>query len=340
LLGFNRLGATLTPDELVYIWRQNLACDVGPGSSPVDAALANASVILGVNNTVTEIYRSGLLKAFILSVTGVANQADLTKLENTFRTRLMRGVKSIFEVLAVRADVTPQIISSDIKESMPIEMINAANEAIATALGVPQSLVKSEALAGGTVDADRLSFYDFTIVPECNLIADALNDQYYTEHGIELVFEPDELEVYQSTQLAQAVTVTQLTGGKPILTVDEAREYIGEEPNPELSSMPQAQPAPVMPQTDQAQTIVNDVMPVDPVAEEQAKLKRYAHKRLGSDKPFKFTSNIIPARDIESVRACKSHEEIEAVTFGPRDVGLDVLAALNEAIAEAKRIAT
>lgn len=252
----------------------------------------------------------------------------------------MRGVKSIFEVLAVRADVTPQIISSDIKESMPIEMINAANEAIATALGVPQSLVKSEALAGGTVDADRLSFYDFTIVPECNLIADALNDQYYTEHGIELVFEPDELEVYQSTQLAQAVTVTQLTGGKPILTVDEAREYIGEEPNPELSSMPQAQPAPVMPQTDQAQTIVNDVMPVDPVAEEQAKLKRYAHKRLGSDKPFKFTSNIIPARDIESVRACKSHEEIEAVTFGPRDVGLDVLAALNEAIAEAKRIAT
>jgi hypothetical protein len=322
LLGFNRLGSNIAPDELVHIWRNDLTCDVGPGSSPVDAALAAAGVILGVNNTVSEKYRAGLLKAFILSVKGVANPADLTKLEETFRTRLMRGVKGVFEVLAVRADVTPQIISSDIKESMPVEMVNAANEAIATALGVPQSLVKSEALAGGTVDADRLSFYDFTIVPECNLIADALNDQYYTQYGLEVVFEPGELEVYQSAQLAQSITVAQLTGGKQILTVDEARKYIGLESNPKLSKTTEPPAAPALPVNDQAQAAANEVMPVDQVAQERAQLKRYAHNRLRDGKSFEFHSGIISARDVEAIKACTSHSAIDAVTFSQDDTVL------------------
>ena len=340
LIGFNRLGRNLAPDEIIHIWRNSLMEDVGPGSSPVDAAVSAAQVVLGINDTVAAIYKNGLIKAFIISVTTdkdhqPPNESDMKRLEQKFSEKLLNGVKSIFKPIAVRAGVKPEIISSDLRESYPADMLDRANDEMCRAMGVPQSLVKSEALAGGTVDADRLSFYDFTIIPEFQLIADELNDQYYADMGLTLEFEPDELEVYQSAQLAQAVTVSQLTGDKPILTVDEARELIGRDPNPELSQpTPQAvaQPAqPITPQDNATVTSEQD-QAMQRMADERQQLKRYAHNRLRDGKQFDFKSNLLGVREIEAIKACQTHTAIDELDLSniKREYTANDIAALLE----------
>lgn len=349
ITGFKRAmngGLRLIPaDKVAYIWRDSITDDLCPAQPPIHAAISAAAVVSGINKTVANIYKSGLLKAFIISVgqNPPPNAEDMKRLEETFTQRILGGIKTIFKPIAVRADVKPEIISSDLKDSYPVDMINSANDEIMRVMGVPKSLVESSALAGGTADSERLNFYDFTVIPDWQVIADDLNEQYYIPRGVMIEATPKKLPVYKSALAAQAVTVTSLTGGKPILTVDEARELIGYDPSPELAQQEQQRQEQQRAQLEQAQQAQGDQHPAGQsdqrVAQERDQLKRYAHNRLTDGKPWKFASDILPASDIETVRACKSHADIDAVTFAPRDIGLDVLAALQEAIAEAKRLA-
>jgi hypothetical protein len=113
---------------------------------------------------------------------------------------------------------------------------------VATALGVPQTLLFSNAANYATAMADRLNLYDETIIPQCDLIEEVLNDQLLKPLGLRLEFQPKRLEVYQESEVQKADALTKLTG-KPILSVNEARAMLEMDPVPD-GDWPEPQPTP------------------------------------------------------------------------------------------------
>lgn len=97
------------------------------------------------------------------------------------------------------------------------------------AMGIPFSLLYSAAANFATAQMDNLSFYQKTVVPRCDMIEEALNDQLLKPLGLTLEFDPDQLDVYQAAQVEQAKAVRGLVG-KPILTVNEGRAMLRYDP--------------------------------------------------------------------------------------------------------------
>src|SRR5260221_5726150 len=96
---------------------------------------------------------------------------------------------------------TAQTIGVCMKDAVNPVLTDQARQEVSTALGVPLSLMKSDALAGGTAVAEQINFYDQTIIPECDLIAEVVNAQWLDALGLTLVFHPEKLEIFQSLEL-------------------------------------------------------------------------------------------------------------------------------------------
>lgn len=214
-------------DEIIYFWTPTIDTEVGPGHSVGLAALRSAGVLEGTTLFSKGFFERGAVYPMLLSVEGNYPRQDLDNLEAWWK-RLTRGVKDAWNTIAVKSGVTPQIIGPPIKDMEMRGLTETQREDIATALGVPHSLVLSNAANYATAQQDTFNFYDFTIAPQCDFIAEILNDQYLNQLGLELVFQPKRLEAYQWRNLQASDSVVSLSQSN-IIDRNEAREVVGYE---------------------------------------------------------------------------------------------------------------
>lgn len=228
LRGFFRTGGTfgyLRPDQVASFWGPSIAVEIGPDRlmAPVAVTLAAAGLLHYLDIFATSFFRRGGVKMTLLTVQGDPKKGEVEKLDSWWK-RMVSGARSAFGSVVIRAGVEPKVIGSDIKDTSSPQLTKLAREDVAIGMGVPMSLLFSNALAGGTAASERLNFYDFTIVPECeHVIDEPLNGFYLDRLGIKLIWTPEKLEVYQSSELSKAQSITALVG-QPIMLVDEGRE--------------------------------------------------------------------------------------------------------------------
>lgn len=237
LKGFRRLGPNgvteLTLEQVIYIWQQNLLSELGPGLAPAAVVLTSAGLLHYLDVFASGFFKRGGVKMTLLSVPDGAKPAEVEKLDRWWR-RMVTGVRNAFGSVVVRTSVEPKVIGSNINETSAPALTKMSREDVATGMGVPHSLLASNVLAGGTADAERLNFYDFTIVPECQLIEEAFNEQWLDRVGLRIEFQPERLEVYQKGELSKAQALAQLVG-QPVMLVDEARERLELKPMAEVA---------------------------------------------------------------------------------------------------------
>lgn len=225
---FNRSLTTgrsipLKIEDVVYFWVPSLEAEIGPGAPPAKRALMSAGVIYSVNLTTKAFFDRGMIKAVILTLEGNPPPGEAEKL-NAWWKRVGAGVKNAWNSIVVRSTVKPVVIGDGFKDSVNPQLTDQARQGISTAMGVPYSLMQSSSLAGGTAEAEQLNFYDQTIIPECDLIAEAVNEQWLeVDEGVTIKFLPNKLEVFQQKELAKADAISKVVG-RPIMTVNEGRE--------------------------------------------------------------------------------------------------------------------
>jgi hypothetical protein len=240
LRGFWRTGGRgsyLQPRQVCSYWGLSTDIEIGPDPSlaPVAVTLGAAGLLHYLDRFAIGFFQRGATKVTLLSVEGNPPQKELDKLDAWWK-RMVSGVRNAFGSVVIRAGVKPQVIGSSIQETAAPALVKLSREDVAIGMGVPMSLLFSNALAGGTADAERLNFYDFTVVPECESVIDEpLNGLYLDRLGLRLIWAPEKLEVYQKAELAKAQSLAQLVGA-PMMTVDEGRERL------ELPPMPQSAP--------------------------------------------------------------------------------------------------
>lgn len=212
LVGFIRQlrhGKKLLPvEDIVYFWTPDPFVELGPPTgSPGQAALRAAGALFSIDGFANAFFSRGAIKATLLTVEGSPREGEKKKLEAWWR-RFITGAKNAFAAKVISAAVKPVILGEGMGELSDTEFTKEKREDIATALGVPQTMLWSTAAAGlgggSVVTSDNLSFYRDTIVPEAEFAASVLNSQLLDGLGYRLDFRPETLDVYQADENERA----------------------------------------------------------------------------------------------------------------------------------------
>ncbi len=343
LTGFKRVvngeAIEYTTDEMVWLWAKNPDSEVGPGPSDAQVALNAAGVLYFMDGYGNRFFAGGANNNTLVLLPDATTDAERERVQGWIN-RSVTGVRNAFKMIAVAMkEVKTVSLGTTPKELVIPELTAAKREDIATALGVPQTLLFSNAANFATARQDDIHFYDKTVKPDAYMIAKALNKKLFHPMGYTLVFHPERMEIYQQLESNKAVGVVTLYRGG-IMGRAEGREYMGlasdtpadvldvsgmgtgQDQNstgatlPELSAAKSVNNATIIASSAIEHTPSCTCTACNPVDDEFAdELKRWkamAQKRLKEGKPDKareFKSEVIPVTLMASIRGA-----LEALT--------------------------
>ena len=206
--GFRRLldptrsiaaGIDFTTDDIVYFRLPNAFSELAPGTPPAQAALADSSVLHNMNSFKSSYFARGAIKATVLTIDTPVADAEVKKLEQWWQ-RFFSGVRQAWATAAVRAGVTPVIVGEGLESLSNSELTMESRQSIATALGVPHSIVAADAANFATAQQDEINFLNNCIIPESRLIERTLNRQVFAATGLRFHFEPERLSAMQEDE--------------------------------------------------------------------------------------------------------------------------------------------
>ena len=291
----NRAPQPMSVEEVVHFWLRGMH-ETKPRRSPAEAASIAARVIYNTDLFTAGFFERGAIKATLLTVDGNPLPAERERIKSWWR-RFMAGVKNAFTAEVVAASVKPVVVGDGIGELANTALTAEKREDIATAMGVPHSLVLSNAANYATSQQDELNFYNLTIVPEARLIERQINRQLFEPLGLQFQFRPEELSVYQEdeTQRAQAFSLY-VGAGIPLGTaaqilgvvLPEGMEYADLDVAPQPAQPQAEQPTPDVEEADEDNEAVRRV--------ELRRLRRWAKGKRAPDVD-KFDSDVLSRAD-------------------------------------------
>lgn len=201
-----------TSDEIAFFWKADPFVELGPPeASAFQSASLAAGVSLDVNAFVSAFLQRGAIVPFILTVRGVKKNTELDKLKDFVARFFVRDRKKSWPTEVVNADeVIPVKIGEGLEAIAGKEAMlgNSKREEIATALGIPHSILFSGAANYAVSDKDDFHLYDKTIVPECLFIEQIMNNQLMTPAGYRLKYHPEALDVFQKDEGERAAALS------------------------------------------------------------------------------------------------------------------------------------
>ena len=131
------------------------------------------------------------------------------------------------------ADIVPHVIGEGFEGVGDKDITENQREAISNAFGIPHSLL-SKSVANSKKEEDQVTYIVKTVMPQGKFIQRELNHQIFEPLGLQFKFEFSKLEELQAREVQKAASIQVLTGGKQVLRVNEAREWLGLDPDPFL----------------------------------------------------------------------------------------------------------
>ena len=209
LIGYTRnLGTRkiqYTPDDIIAFWPASEQVENGPPpSSPVIAAAQAAGVLKGADDFASGYMTRGGVRVTILAVPIETHDQEKKRLQSWWRNVVM-GVKNAFGAHVMNADsVKPTVIGDGLDGLINAQLTQSKREDIATALGVPQTLLFSNAANYATAVQDTLNLYNMTIMPLCEFMAECLNEQLFSRQGLRLEFRPETIDAFHEDEAQRA----------------------------------------------------------------------------------------------------------------------------------------
>ena len=336
LVGFKRQLANRTlelePEDLVYFWQLDPYVEIGPAnSSPAMAALSAADVLFNVDQFASSFFERGAIKVTLLTTKGPVPEQERNRLKSWW-SRLFRGSDSAWNSEIVQADaIEPVVLGEGVGELSDSELVKEKREDIATAAGIPMTLLWSTEASGlgggGVVESDERKFYEQTVVPQARFVEGVLNEQVFRPMGLRWAFRPETLDVFQEDEGKRAQSLTQyvsagfrLSVAAQILGVElpegmdyedldrmkeEDKEQAIERQREQFGNMPQQQGNP--------QGYGQQAMRAD--------LDRWERKALNKGVDCSFESQYIPETVAERIRellaGAATEEEVKAAFAAP-----------------------
>ena len=319
LIGFKRMINNKTllfeVDDLVYSWLPSRdQKELGPGTPPAQTALMAAEVLQNIDKLIGGFFARGALRILMVSIES-ATPEETQRIESWFK-RVATGVKNAFRAIATSAALSVIELGHAPKDLALESLSDQKREDIATALGIPLTMLMSAnagGLGGGGVrEQDTLDFLNHTIIPETRKIQADLNKQLFKPLGFELKFKPEELEIFQAQESAKADKLAILFDRK-IIDKNEFRSQMGYKPVEEEKPDPPALPPGPMIIDGQAQEITPEEKAL---RQWEAKAKKRV-KEGKHEKALEFESEAISPEHHESIvqalKTARSAKDVQGV---------------------------
>lgn len=187
-IGNNGGTIDLTNEQIVYFWVQHPLAELTPDIPQVLAAIKSADVILNYEEFVSKFYERGAVKATILKVDRSTPPKERNRLRD-FWQDFMSGKKNAYATEVISGDVEAEIIGEGAGESEKTEILVSRRKDIATAMGVPYSLLFGDTSSSYTAGpTEEKTFLNYSVIPRAKYIQNALNRQLFLEHGLQFRF--------------------------------------------------------------------------------------------------------------------------------------------------------
>lgn len=323
---------TLQVDDMAWLFKPPHKSETGIGISDAMVALKAAGIIHAMDNYERGYFENGAINPTLVSVAPGVQKSDKERLEAWYR-RALTGVKNAFKISVIEnaGDLKTVSLGYAMKDLAAPELNAQKREDIATALGVPQTVLFSNAANYATALQDDLHFYEKTIVPDALRFERALNNDLFKPLGYCFKFHKERMEIYQRLEAEKSASVVALYD-KGIMTLAEVREHMNLPPLPEAEEItvttepPKQLPAPEAEMEDEAETneaeakLNANVIHVSPLAADLLRWRDKAIKRYGEGKPGKavdFESEAIPQSLAASIKgaleAIKSADDVRHI---------------------------
>lgn len=306
LTGFKRMlgqGKTkiFEPQDIVYFALPNPFHETIPGRPPAQAAMSAAGVLYNVDAFASSFFERGAIKATLLTAPATTPPAERERLKSWWRRAFM-GIGSAFGAEVVTTDVVPVTVGEGIEGLGNTTLTEEKKTEIATALGVPHSLVASNAANFATAQQDDLHFYDKTVIPSFSVIAETLNEQLLERFGYSMELRPEAMSIFQEDEQERSQSVQHLSSAG--VSVDLAMEILGYDLTDEQWARLRQQledkpvvPVAAVPMPSPAVDVAANTPEQDRKAAEIATLRRWAAKRV-APKADDFKSDILTVEEI------------------------------------------
>lgn len=233
-------------DKMVYGYASDIYTEIGPGTADAKSALLHAEILNSLATFTDNHLDGGLLKATLISVARGTRKEERDKLEGWFNRYIMgkgRKEAKILEADTVNIDV----IGDGLKDLQYKDLSEDERNSLSAATGVPVSLLSSSSTTFNHAEKDDLHLAMKTTIPSLRVYGAQLNKQLFNPAGYRLEFMTEMIPAVKKDMIRDANGIYRLTGGKQILTPDEARRIFFNLPPME------AQPEPPGQQTDVSQ---------------------------------------------------------------------------------------
>lgn len=215
-------------DRLLYIWQPNQTSDRGHGEPLGIAALMAASVLNFEGIFQSSFFEQGAITPTVVSVEGFEKLAPTQKNDVRARfKRLFSGLNKAHEVQVVDGKTTLTTLQQNLKDMALVELSKEQKETISATMGVPLSLIMSNAANYATATQDDFNFYDKAIAPQVKeVIAKQLNKKLLNPLGYSLSYQPTRLDAFQAIELQKAETLNGMLD-RNVIDIAEYRESMG-----------------------------------------------------------------------------------------------------------------
>jgi HK97 family phage portal protein len=219
---------TLPVERLLYIWQPNQTSDRGNGEPLARAALTAAGVLKHSGVFQSSFFEQGALNPTIVSKEGFGKKSPAArKEEQSLFNRLFSGLNKANKVQLIDGKTTVSTLQQPLKDMALTELSKEQKETISATLGVPLSLIMSNAANYATATQDDFNFYDKAIAPFLReIIADQLNKRLFNPLGYDLTYVPTRLDAYQAIELQKSNTLNGMLD-RNVISIGEYRESMG-----------------------------------------------------------------------------------------------------------------
>jgi len=201
-----------TVDDIIYFWERDPFVEIGPPqSSPAQAAASAAGVLFNVDKFAAAFFERGAIKATLFTTQNILPQ-ERDRLKDWLKRFFGRGIATSWQTDIINAETVKPIVIGEGLESLENTSLTEAKRIdIAAALGIPYSVLFSNASNRATAEQDDLHLYTKTIVPQCRFIEEVLNKQLLDPNGgYRIRFLDETLNIFQVDENERAQSLTQL----------------------------------------------------------------------------------------------------------------------------------
>jgi hypothetical protein len=253
--------------QLVYIHKTDYDTEILPSENTEFKALMSAAGILyWSDHYVQEFFKRGGIKPHMLMVKGAPTKEERERMEGVW-DGLMKGLRRYIGKVYNAETVDAKAIGSGVDDFKDNEFYQQALQNVATVTGIPMSLLLANSANLATARQEFKTWFDYSVIPWAQFIADELNDKLFSRFDLTLEFlseqtDPDQEEEFRRAGAFQiyANTFMQNRNPKPlslaaqIVGLDLPKDVTLEDLDEQTEEPEEPQPAPNAPQNAPTET--------------------------------------------------------------------------------------